>query len=84
MSGNSKNAMRFDKQIEYDGNQYLDSKMMCCGTKKDLIAIPKFDCFKGREVVVLEDEDNDKQMIKYVYSGEEWKPLGIMIESSIE
>ena len=59
MSVKSGNEMSFDKQIFYTGNQYLDPKMKYCETKKELNDIQKSECFTGREVTVLKDEDND-------------------------
>lgn len=81
MSANSGNEMSFDKQIFYTGKQYLDPKMKYCETKKELNGIKIDECFTGREVTVLKDEDNDHQTVKYVFDGDKWVTLGIKIET---
>ena len=68
----AENTLSFDKQIQYNGNGYLDKNIMPVGTYAELNNIPFANCFKGLEVVVLQDENYDNETTRYIYNGTKW------------
>ena len=69
------NKISYDKQIEFKGKAYLDSKAMPVEKKSGLNSLTQGNnkAFDGMEKVVLHDETQGNKMTKYVYTNNAWE-----------
>lgn len=74
------NALKYDKQLRFTGNAYLDANIQPRQTKAELLKIPYTTRFDGMEVVVLKDETMNNQTVRYMCMNGVWKPKNITIQ----
>ena len=80
MATDYRNTLRYDKQIEFTGVGYLDTKAMPVNTKAELDNLNlATGAFEGMEVIVLEDETYNSMRTKYKFVNEEW----VLVDPSI-
>lgn len=62
-------VITYDKQIDYEGNAYLDPKMVPVQTHEDMFNIPFSNRFEGLKCTVKEDSENNNKQTEYWLDG---------------
>ena len=74
------NTLSHKKQIEYNGNAYLDVKRMPVESYSALADLSLSEIFEGMKVTVLSDETMGGDLTHYIYLNGEW----VLSETTVE
>lgn len=67
------NSILYDKQLQFEGNAYLDPKHMPVKTYAELMSLSQSQIFEGMEVTVISDETLNGDSTKYTRKNNKWQ-----------
>lgn len=78
------NTLKYNSQIEYNGNAYIDEKSMPVESYSNLSNFSRSGIFDDMMVTVISDETMHGDLTHYIFKDEKWEIADLTSEILIE